>query len=137
MFVLDVQDFRKGSSCEVSLVEAQVASALTDAGIDFNEKPLELRVRVKDMDHRRLMVKSEPIDSDGLVFRLNVYVMPGVSEVSEKVLAKFNRRIRHELKHMAQYREAGGITTVEEAVGREHAAYVYEQEGSAEFFATS
>lgn len=131
MLVLSVKDFRKLTAFPVVVTEADVVAVLEEAGVNLSS-PLELRVRIKDMDARRITAKSEPLDKAGSTFRLNLYVMPGAEALSERGRKVLNRSFRHEVKHMAQFRANGPVEMTEDQIlAWEKEAWVFEREGEA------
>lgn len=108
MFVLDVQDYRKISNYPVPIVEQDVEDALTEAGVVF-DTPFALRLRLKDIDVRLLLAKSDLVDPKGDEFRLNLYFPPlEVLTSVEEFLKALNAEVRHQMAHFAQTRSMRG-----------------------------
>lgn len=127
MFVFDVKDFRQLTEFAVQVTEESALAVLTEAGVDLSGA-LELRVRVKDMDERRITSRSEPLDKAGSTFRINLYVMPGTDKLSPRALKTLNRAFRHECKHIAQFRANGPVEDKDTAIAHEKEAWAFERE---------
>ena len=125
MLILDVKDFRKFSTCPVQITEEQVAAVLQEAGAGLESLPLCLRLRIKDMDMRRIPAKADLLDTVGSEFRLNLYFPPW--ELDEEDWNYINSGARHLIKHLAQIRVNGGPISMDKAEALCEQAEVFAQ----------
>ena len=106
MFICDFKDFRKFSTYPIDISEERLVEALIECGVSFDAgEPMNLRVRVKDMDPRCWHSQVDVVDEGvGCDVRLNIY-MPPLFPPTDVIVEATNLSIRHDLTHVAQYRK--------------------------------
>lgn len=137
MFVLDVKDFRNLSDYEIPTNSEIFEEALIEAGVSFEHSPLSLKVRIKDMDARRIMVKAECLHESATAYRMNFYFpailrSPFLENSADLFVSMMNAEARHLFCHIAQQRYAqqeGIEVTLEDQIAFEGEALDFSQSG--------
>lgn len=105
MFMCDIKDYRRFSTYPADITESRLYDALVECGVVFDGEPLNLRVRIKDMDPRLFHSRIDVVDEGvGCDVRLNIY-LPPLFPPTDPVVEASNLSIRHDLCHVAQYRK--------------------------------